>query len=280
MSAPTGDKDQFAGEESAVFIPSLAADYRVGQLFFAGEAGARLRSTDEFVGARVGSQLAFGLGAGFDILSRERLTVVGEARALPTLTEQHDAQQTTGGVVSSPNGKFITPAEWLLSVRSAPFRGGDFAGQIGGGGAIPFGSDAAITTPRFRFILSIVFEPKGLDSDGDGVLDRDDMCPSVAGPRVSGQTGLSGSRSTSSAARRFSRATAATSCRRSGIAVAGSRARLELIAPMKSVVSQASRHLVVRFEDSETLPDSLLEVLKENARRDRLGARERDRNGA
>lgn len=34
---------------------------------------------------------------------------------------------------------------------------------------------------------------------------------------------------------------------------------------MKSVVSQASRHLVVRFEDSETLPDSLLDALRENA---------------
>jgi hypothetical protein len=189
MSAPTGDKDQFAGEQSAVFIPSLAADYRIGQLFFAGEAGARLRSTDEFVGARVGSQLAFALGAGFDILSRERLTVTGEARALPTLTEQHDAEQTVAGVTSNPNGRFITPAEWLLAVRSAPFRGGDFAGQIGGGGAIPFGGESAITTPRFRFILSIVFEPKGLDSDGDGVLDRDDQCPAVAGLRIGEKPG-------------------------------------------------------------------------------------------
>ncbi len=34
---------------------------------------------------------------------------------------------------------------------------------------------------------------------------------------------------------------------------------------MKTAISQASRHLVVRFEDSETLPDSLIEALKENA---------------
>jgi len=33
---------------------------------------------------------------------------------------------------------------------------------------------------------------------------------------------------------------------------------------MKSIVSQASRHVIVRFEDSETLPDSLLEALKEH----------------
>ncbi|MEO8876312.1 MAG: hypothetical protein ABI461_12055, partial [Polyangiaceae bacterium] len=61
--------------------------------------------------------------------------------------------------------------------------------QLGGGGAIPFGEDSAITTPRFRFILSLVFEPRGLDSDHDGVLDRDDQCPSVAGPKASAKPG-------------------------------------------------------------------------------------------
>jgi hypothetical protein len=183
MSAPTGDRDQFAGEQSAVFIPSAAADYRVGQLFFSGEVGARLRSTDQFLGARVGSQLAFAAGAGFDILSRERLSVTGEARILPTLTQQYSSEATAGGIVSTPNGTYIAPAEWLLAVRSAPFRGGDFAGQLAGGGPIPTASESAITTPRFRFTLSLVFEPRGLDSDGDGVLDRDDQCPGVAGSK-------------------------------------------------------------------------------------------------
>jgi hypothetical protein len=189
MSAPTGDKDQFAGEESAVFIPSLAADYRAGRLFFAGEAGARLRSTDQFLGSRVGSQLAFGLGAGFDILSRERLSVTGEARILPTLTQQESATPTANGITLAPNGTYIAPAEWLLAVRSAPFRGGDFAGQLAGGGSIPTGSDSAITTPRFRFTLSVVFEPRGLDSDGDGILDRDDVCPGVAGVKNAERSG-------------------------------------------------------------------------------------------
>jgi hypothetical protein len=189
MSAPTGDKDQFAGERSAVFIPTVSADYRVGRLFFAGEAGARLRSTDQFLGSRVGSQLAFGLGAGFDILSRERLSVTGEARILPTLTQQYSSEATAAGIVSTPNGSYIAPAEWLLAVRSAPFRGGDFAGQLAGGGPIPTSSDAAITTPRVRFTLSLVFEPRGLDSDGDGVLDRDDQCPGVAGSRTAERAG-------------------------------------------------------------------------------------------
>lgn len=183
MSAPTGDREQFAGERGAVLVPSLAADYRIGRLYFGAEAGARIRKTQQFLTSRIGTQLAFGLGAGFEVLSRERLAVSAEARALPTLQEQYDAEITGGGISYQPNGKIITPAEWLLSVRSAPFRGSDFAGQLSGGGSIPTGGDSAITTPRFRFVLSLVFEPRGYDSDGDGTPDREDACPSVAAPK-------------------------------------------------------------------------------------------------
>lgn len=189
MSAPTGDKGQFAGEEGAVYIPSVAADYRLGRFYAAGEAGARIRQTATFLESRVGSQLAFGLGAGVDILPHERLSVSAEARILPTLSKQYvTAQDAVGNTTTTPSG-YIAPAEWLLAVRSAPFRGSDFAGQLAGGGSIPTASESAITVPRFRFVLSIVFAPRGLDSDGDGVLDRDDLCPSVAGPRVSPKPG-------------------------------------------------------------------------------------------
>ena len=70
VSAPTGDADQFAGERSGVFVPSLAADWRHGRLFAGAEVGARLRPTTELLGARVGTQLVTALGAGYDILPR------------------------------------------------------------------------------------------------------------------------------------------------------------------------------------------------------------------
>ena len=183
VSAPTGDRGQFAGERSAVFNPTIAADYRRGRWFAGLELGARIRKTSEFVGARVGTQGTIGLGVGFDIFSRERLSAMVEARALPTFAEQHDASQSTSGLVSTPNGKHITPAEWSVGVRSAPFAGSDLALTASGGAAIPFGGDAAITSPRFRFVLGIAYAPRGLDSDGDGVLDADDKCPSVPGSK-------------------------------------------------------------------------------------------------
>ena len=183
-SAPTGDRDQFAGERAAVFVPSVAADLRRGRYFGGIEVGARLRPTAELAGSRIGSQATLGIGVGADLLknTRDLLSVTAEARALPTFAEQHTSAQTAQGLISTPNGKHITPAEWSVSVRTSPLVGGDLGIQLGGGGPIPL-SDSAVTTPRFRFTLSLRYAPLAHDSDGDGVLDRDDRCPSQSGPR-------------------------------------------------------------------------------------------------
>jgi OmpA-OmpF porin, OOP family len=180
MSAPTGDEYQFGSDGTAVWIPSVAADLRHKGLFAGLEVGARLRPVSELAGARVGSQLMVAAGAGYDILPRELLAIVAEARALPTFAEQHDTTEEPTGLVSTPNGKSIAPSEWALSVRSAPVRGGDFVLQLGGGGPIPLTPDT-ITNPRFRFSLSIRYAPLGRDTDGDGILDKDDQCPREPG---------------------------------------------------------------------------------------------------
>lgn len=182
VSAPTGDSTDFAGERSAVFAPALAADYRY-RIFFAGlDLGARVRPVTEFAGARVGSQITTGLGAGVDVVSRERLSIMAEARGYVNFAEQHDTAQSAFGISSQPNGRSITPAEWMLSARTAPLLAGDVSFLAGGGGPIPIG-DAAITVPRFRFVLGAVYAPTARDSDHDGIIDKNDFCPTRAGKR-------------------------------------------------------------------------------------------------
>lgn len=185
MTAPTGDREQFAGDRSAVYFPSLSADVRVGRFFGAAEAGVRFRATSEFAGARIGTQGFFTLGGGIDILPRDLLSVTGELRAMPIFVEQASVVRDQGLLTSTPNGKFITPAEWSLGVRTAPLAGGDFSILASGGGWLPFSADAPITVPRFRFTLALSFAPRGYDSDGDGIVDAVDKCPGVAGPRTS-----------------------------------------------------------------------------------------------
>ncbi|MDP9035689.1 MAG: hypothetical protein M3O50_12865 [Myxococcota bacterium] len=168
VSAPTGDADQLAGERSAVFAPSLAVDTRAGRWFAGAEAGVRLRPTTQLLSARVGTEIVMAAGAGFDILRHELLSAVLEAWALPNLAAQADVSIGNSALASTSNGKHIVPAEWQLSARSAPLRGGDLSIQLGGGGSIPFGSEPAVTTPRFRFTLGVRWAPLARRRDGDG----------------------------------------------------------------------------------------------------------------
>jgi hypothetical protein len=160
MSAPTGDRDQYAGDRTAVYIPSVAADLRAGRWFAGLELGARLRPNDQILGATVGPQGLAALGVGYDVLARrELLSVMAEARTLPTFAAQSTATQTPDGIVEQTNGSFLAPSEWMLSVRTSPLAAGDLAVTAGGGGAIPTGGDASVTVPRFRFMLGVSYAP-------------------------------------------------------------------------------------------------------------------------
>jgi OOP family OmpA-OmpF porin len=181
MSAPSGDTGQFATNGTGVWLPGVSADFRQGGLVAGAEVGFRLRPTQEFAGGRIGNQAYIALGTAYDLLPNELFSVGVEAFMLATFAEQHStAQSTLFGIESTPDGHYITPAEWMLSARTAPLFGGALQIQLAGGGAIPFSSDA-ITNPRFRFTLSLRYARQGRDSDGDGVPDDDDKCPFVRG---------------------------------------------------------------------------------------------------
>jgi len=174
MTAPIGDNHDFAGERTVVYVPSIAGDYRVWRLFFGGEVGARIRPVTEFAGARVGTQITTALGAGFDVLAKDKLAVLAEARIYPTFPDQR-----ASNIVPA---RSIAPAEWLVGLRSAPFLAGDMSFYAGGGGPIPL-TDDPITVPRFRFLLGVSYAPLGRDTDRDGISDRNDPCPTTPGVR-------------------------------------------------------------------------------------------------
>jgi hypothetical protein len=179
ISVPTGDRDQFAGDRAAVIVPSLAGDWRRGRWLVGAEVGLRIRPVDSLLGANVGTQAVVAAGVGYDVLKRRNLLgVMLEARTLPTFATQQTPSSTagSGGLTLQDTSSVLAPSEWMLSVRSAPLKSGDFAVQLGGGGPIPTG-DGDITVPRFRFYLGVRYAPGADDRDRDGVADDLDRCP-------------------------------------------------------------------------------------------------------
>lgn len=181
ISAPTGDRDAFATNGTAVFTPSLAGDLRFGRLLVAAQLGVRMRETREALGTRIGPQLAQGLGVSYDILGNETIAPFVEFRSLiGTARNRASVVRADGSIDSRDVGGGNAPAEWNLGVRTAPFFGGDFAADLSGGGGVPLTGDD-FATPRFRFTLGLRYAPHARDSDGDGILDRLDKCPHQKG---------------------------------------------------------------------------------------------------
>jgi hypothetical protein len=159
VSAPSGDRDDFAGDRTGVFVPSLAFDYKKGRFFAGLEIGGRIRPAAQLAGANVGSQAMASLGVGYDLLARrDLLGVMLEARTLPTFATQYTPAQTQAGVTESSNSSFLAPSEWMLAARSSPLATRDLDFVLGAGTAIPTGT--ALSAPEFRALLSIRFSPK------------------------------------------------------------------------------------------------------------------------
>jgi len=168
--APTGDEGQLAGERGVVWNPTVAAELEAGRFFGGAELGARVRPTAELAGARIGTQAQIGVGLGFDVLASVRprlLSLMVEARALPALVEQRIPVATALGLSSVPGGSAFVPAEWMASVRAAPFLDGDLGIQLGGGAGLPIvDGSASATAPRFRLFLGLRYAPSGKNGGG------------------------------------------------------------------------------------------------------------------
>lgn len=164
LAVPFGDEDLYAGDRGFVLSPSLALGLGRGRLRMGAELGARLRRSAPFATARVGPQLLSAVGASFDLLDEERLSLVAEAFVLPTLVDQPGRDSGTRHVSDG----VLVPAEWLASVRSAPFEDRGLSLQLGGGTALPLSSEtvttetgsetehfAGVTSPRFRLVFAV-----------------------------------------------------------------------------------------------------------------------------
>jgi outer membrane protein OmpA-like peptidoglycan-associated protein len=174
---PTGDQTTFAGGKGVGAAPSLVFDYRIGPVVVGVEAGARLRSSVEIAGATIGNRAYEALGVSVDVLSNERLTVGAEIFSLQSLgTQQHITRAADGSVIDGTSRPANLPTEWLFSLRSAPALAGDLSFHLGGGTSIPL-TDNTVTAPAFRVLGGVRYAPLGRDSDGDGILDKNDKCP-------------------------------------------------------------------------------------------------------
>lgn len=169
---PTGSKDSFASDGTVRVVPHFLAAGELGGFVYAGKAGVNIRpQTDSFAGSPMGSELAFGLSFGWQ--SKNKKIVIGPELWGTTVFTDSDALFK----------KRTTPFEAILGTHIQVADSFRVGAGFGPGLTRGFGE------PQLRGLLSLEYAP-GIaeapvegpkDRDQDGILDKDDACPDVAG---------------------------------------------------------------------------------------------------
>ncbi|MDW8363664.1 MAG: OmpA family protein [Myxococcales bacterium] len=156
VSAPAGQwtaDGSFLGDETVTAGGYVAGEWGHESGFrLAANVGGLYRAPRELFSTRVGSQLLYLLGAGYDLTPL--LTALVELQGASSLGAQVDEN----------------PLEGRLALR---WRTGDLVLTAGGGGGLVSG----VGVPVYRIFLGAAWMPVERDTDGDGAPDEEDGCP-------------------------------------------------------------------------------------------------------
>jgi outer membrane protein OmpA-like peptidoglycan-associated protein len=170
-TAPTGDQQSFLGQGAFTGRLRLVAEWRHRWASIAINLGAVLRTIRQYDSLFVGSQISWGAAARLRL--PRGFSVLGEIYGLVG--------------VGLPEGQELTRAERPAEVALGLGWQSSFGleATLAGGTGITSGYGA----PEGRLIAGLRYvwpgrplPPPDRDSDGDGLVDRVDRCPTVRGP--------------------------------------------------------------------------------------------------
>ena len=163
VSVPTGQPDQFTGEDGFTLVPRATLRQRVGQVALAAQLGYRARPRSELLGLVVDDELDAMLGV-----------------AVPVLTPLELRAELRGRFAFfAPDSRGSDPVEATIAAGITPTPG--LLLLVGGGAGLWPGRDG-YGAPLLRglFALRYARQSAGHDGDADGVDDARDGCPELA----------------------------------------------------------------------------------------------------
>jgi OmpA-OmpF porin, OOP family len=164
---PTGDGQSFLGERRVLVAPRLAVERALGPVRLLGNVGWRFRGHAQYLNLFVGDEFTLGAGAVLELPDMGRLTGV------QVLGEMHLSTPATAPFNFSQADSLKTPWEALVGARARIYGPWGVALNVGRG----IGLRGGYGREALRAMLSLNYEETFVDSDGDGVPDARDKCP-------------------------------------------------------------------------------------------------------
>ncbi len=158
LDLPTSTMDIPVGAGATTLELQAIADRRLGShLLLAANLGIRWQKEQELEELNLDDQLVFRLGAGYRLSDSMGISA--------DLAGQRNLGRPAGGLAGTPMELLL--GGWKLLARDWKLRAGLGKGITEGIGA-----------PEARLVLGLGYEPPAfVDSDGDGILERYDLCP-------------------------------------------------------------------------------------------------------
>lgn len=168
---PTGSARSFTGESGVVFAPRLAVDKKLGPLpvRLLGNVGVLLRPAAQYLNLRVDDELTLGAGGIVD------LPDIGRLSEVKATAEMHLRTPLVRPFNFDQSDSLKSPWELLVGARAKVW--GDWGLEL------DVGRGLNVTTgygrEALRVMLALRYDKTygGPDSDGDGVPDIRDRCP-------------------------------------------------------------------------------------------------------
>lgn len=170
---PTGNRDSFSSDETLRFSPRMTVAGDISEIAYSAYTGFLLRRLhSNFAGEPFGTEWHAGGAVGVRLLE-DRLLIGPEL-------------WTSTVVSDSGNGFFDQEATPLEGTLGGHYRWDNGWGlSVGAGPGLSRGFGA----PEIRWLARVQKSPEltqsppeSTDTDGDGIYDKDDACPQVAGP--------------------------------------------------------------------------------------------------
>ncbi len=157
VGVPSGNDQAFTSSGTVSVRPGVIVDVRIDKLLLAGNLSTNLQEQQAFANLDVGSQFLFAFGAEYEV--HERVSLGGELFGSSTFDDAFSKEEA--------------PMEFLVGAKYKSKTGIQVHGGAGAGIVAGYGS------PQFRTLLGLRYAQTDVDTDQDGILDRDDLCPDV-----------------------------------------------------------------------------------------------------
>lgn len=172
VGLPTGDRVSFEGNGNLTVEPRLLLEYTTETLRVGANLGYLLRTDADLYNLPIGNELTFGVGAAYALMP-DKVTLLAELFGKAGMDADTTAQLEADNI--GDYAAQLLPLEANVAARLTPMPEHAVTLGIGPGLSEGYG------TPTFRVFAGYAFTPAAKappkDSDGDGLIDKDDACP-------------------------------------------------------------------------------------------------------